>query len=276
MRQLDGAFRGWAAEQGAIEVSYPGVLAVDSLESIDYFKNFPHLGSAVSRLSSASLGGYADQCLQPVSLPPGHLEEVRFMLPSAACYPVYFDLQDTRLDADLLVTTKASCYRNEEEHHSLKRLWNFHMREVVFIGGMDAALAHLDHFRQRVTGFAADIGLLLKEETATDPFFRPSGPRALMQKMDPVKWEYVFGTDCAIASLNFHRNFFGDRCSITQRGASAFTSCVAFGLERWIYALSETFGGDLIAAGDVVRAHSPNTERAERRDPTSRQIGSES
>jgi hypothetical protein len=45
----------------------------------------------------------------------------------------------------------------------------------------------------------------------------------------------AFG-EIAIASLNLHRNFFGERLSIAFDGQPAFTSCVGFGLERWLWA----------------------------------------
>lgn len=255
IRELDDVFRGWGVQRGALELIYPGALPVQDLQGIDYFKNFPHLGTAMAGLAPESIHHYVDDGLDGSSVPAEHLDESHFILPSAACYPVYFNLRDSELDGDLLITTQASCYRNETSHNSLTRLWNFHMREVVFIGTLDSAQAHLDHFRDRVAVFADSLGVALRVETATDPFFRPNDPRAVMQKIQPVKWEFVFGADCAIASLNSHRNFFGERCSITQNdGSLAFTSCVAFGLERWIHALSESFDGDLAAATAAVRA----------------------
>jgi hypothetical protein len=88
-------------------------------------------------------------------------------------------------------------------------------------------------------------------ETATDPFFDPNGARTVMQKLFPVKEEFLFGGDLAIASVNFHRNFFGEKCRIGRPdGSAAYTGCVAFGIERWLAALGEHFGG----AADAVEA----------------------
>jgi hypothetical protein len=71
----------------------------------------------------------------------------------------------------------------------------------------------------------------------------------------PVKEEFVFGDSLAIASVNFHRNFFGERCAITlPDGGPAFTSCVAFGLERWLAALADHFGAQAHDLPDRVRA----------------------
>jgi len=83
-------------------------------------------------------------------------------------------------------------------------------------------------------------------QNATDPFFNPSkNPKYLMQKLDPVKTEMIFDGKLAIGSLNFHRNYFGEAFQISRDGKEAFSGCVAFGLERWIYALVHTFGTDL-------------------------------
>ena len=76
-----------------------------------------------------------------------------------------------------------------------------------------------------------------------------------MQKLFPQKEEMVYGRSLAIASLNFHRNFFGERCGIrTADGEPAFTGCVAFGIERWLHALLERFAGDAGAATRAVIA----------------------
>jgi hypothetical protein len=52
----------------------------------------------------------------------------------------------------------------------------------------------------------------------------------------------VFQGRLAIGSVNFHRNYFGEAFEISRDGREAFSGCVAFGLERWIYAFLERFG----------------------------------
>ena len=80
-------------------------------------------------------------------------------------------------------------------------------------------------------------------QAATDPFFDPrADPRFLMQKLEPIKRELVFEDRLAIASVNFHRDFFGETFGITVNGEPAFSGCLAFGVERWIYALLAHYG----------------------------------
>jgi hypothetical protein len=67
-----------------------------------------------------------------------------------------------------------------------------------------------------------------------------------MQRLFPVKEEFVVD-GLAIGSVNYHRNFFGERCSIQAGADTAHTSCLAFGLERWLHTLTEKFGSTAAA-----------------------------
>jgi len=53
--------------------------------------------------------------------------------------------------------------------------------------------------------------------------------------------------------VNTHHTFFGERCSISlsSRGPVS-TSCVGFGIERWLHALADHFGGDWDQAQSAV------------------------
>jgi hypothetical protein len=116
------------------------------------------------------------------------------------------------------------------------------MREIICIGTQDAVLDHLRTFKARISGFLDEVGIPHHVDIATDPFFDPNGARATMQRLFPTKEEFLHDGKLAIASVNFHRNFFGERCQIRlPDGSPAFTGCVAFGLERWVSALGELF-----------------------------------
>lgn len=135
------------------------------------------------------------------------------------------------------------------------------MREIVALGSFDHTQEVLARFTGRIQAFAAALGIELGREAVYDPFFQNDSGRALMQKLSPVKYEFQYG-DLAIASVNTHRNFFGERCSIRlDSGEHAYTSCVAFGLERWLAVLTEHFDADLDAALGAVRAAAPDAVR---------------
>ncbi len=128
---------------------------------------------------------------------------------------------------------------------------SFQMREIVCIGSAEVVKEYLDSFKTLICRFAEEVGLLLSLDFATDPFYQPQSSVARLQKLFPQKEEFVYGDSLAIASLNFHRNFFGERCNIRiADGSHAFTGCVAFGLERWMHALLDRYQQN---TGEVLR-----------------------
>lgn len=243
---LEGLFTRWAAEVEAEQVAYPPLIRVADLHRFDYFQNFPHLAVLGTSLTPEAAPRYATGDVTPEAIPAGDLAESGYALPSAACYNVFLDLVGRRLtDGPHRVTTVATCFRRESHYDGLRRLLGFSMREIVLVGTRDECLDHLQLFRKKVAGYLSALGLPVEIQTASDPFFDNSAGRALMAQLFPVKEEFVFDGSVAIGSLNFHRNFFGEHCEIsTADGQPAFTSCVAFGLERWIGALTAQFGHD--------------------------------
>ncbi|MET9348237.1 hypothetical protein ABZY67_16295, partial [Streptomyces termitum] len=78
----------------------------------------------------------------------------------------------------------------------------------------------------------------LTRATADDPFYDKGGSRAKLMALDPVKHEFSTPDKTAIASVNRHRNFFGERLGITAGShGTAYSACVAFGVERWVHAM---------------------------------------
>ena len=243
--QLETRFLRWAAECGADVMTFPPLTRVADLDKLDYFRNFPHLVTTTSRIRSDSLAAeYADGP-SVTSIPSSHMNPSEYVLPSAACYSIYIDMRDSVIDGPKYVTTSAHCFRNEEVYKGLERLWGFTMLEIVCIAESDTVKSHLESFKQRIAAFAEEMDLPLGRQIATDPFFQPQSSRALMQSLFPVKEEFVYDGSVAIASANYHRNFFGERCNIRlPDGSPAHSGCVAFGMERWLHALFDRFGHD--------------------------------
>ncbi|GAA3129058.1 hypothetical protein GCM10010521_14160 [Streptomyces rameus] len=247
MDLLDERFQDWARECGAVPMLFPAVIGTADLAAIDYFDNFPHLALMTAPLQLPAEKGpkapEAEMAGDGGALPAGRLGESRYGLVSAACYNVYLHHRSATLTGPRHVTTVAKCFRNEDHYDGLRRLHGFTMREIVCLGPREAVSDHLAAFRPKVVEFAARLGLDLAVQPASDPFFEKGGGRALLAQLFPVKEEFVHAGELAIGSLNFHRNFFGERCGISLAdGAAAYTGCVAFGLERWIAALLETHG----------------------------------
>lgn len=248
-RRLDRLFLRWAAEVGADEYRFPTFIAARELHKLDYFRSFPHLVTfpAVLDGDPERLARFAEgpKLDEGGNLRLGPLAPVRDVLTPAACYHVYVLLQGQRLARPRTFTTVATCFRREAYYSPLRRQWSFTMREIVGIGTADEVRGFLASFRDRLVAFFSRIDLPIEWKQATDPFFDPSrDPRFLAQRLDPVKTEMVFGGDLAIGSVNFHRNLFGETFGILRGDEPAFSGCVAFGIERWLYAFLERFGDE--------------------------------
>ncbi len=236
--RLEGKILGWAEEIAAEPRLYPPLLGVDDLAMLDSF----------SRTQPEVLREQYADAAAVESVPPEPLSPGRYALPSAACYNIYLHLEGQVLQGPRYITTAATCFRNENHDQELQRLWSFSMREVVCVGSAEEVQAHLGGFKERILGLSEQLGLHLDIQEATEPFCEPQSSRAIMQTVFPQKEEFVYsGSDgaVAIASLKFHRNFFGERCQIQLvDGSPAFTGCAAFGIERWYYALLDRFQQD--------------------------------
>ncbi|ATZ23660.1 hypothetical protein ACFZBM_27260 [Streptomyces lavendulae] len=240
LRGLDDLLTGLAARLGAPEVLGPPLLSVEGLARLDFFRNFPHLGVSAARFAPAALDGLAageapgDLPLRPT----GHL------LPSATCYGLLLSLEGRDVGEEgLRLSASGRCFRNETHYDGLRRLWGFHMREVLYLGTKQGAVEHLEQGAGFILEAAARLGMELDRAVADDPFYDKGGARARLMALDPVKHEFSAPDGTAIASVNRHRNFFGERLDIRAGSAGpAYSACVAFGLERWVHAMVLTHG----------------------------------
>ncbi len=245
--RLDQIFTSWARCWNAVEYRFPACVEARHLERLDYFQSFPHLATFPVTLDKRHenveefASGHACNPQGEVSLPK--LSPTEHVLTPAACYHVYIELEGEVLDAPRYITTRATCFRNEEEYTPLERQWNFSMREIVCLGTAAEVEDFLIRSTYVINHFAARIGLPAEWADATDPFFSPaSNPKHLFQKLESVKRELVFRDDLAIASTNFHRDYFGEAFDITRDGENAYSGCVAFGMERWLSAFLGAYG----------------------------------
>lgn len=248
--RLDRTFVGMAAECSAERIRFPTFIPSRELAKLDYFRSFPHLVTfpvALDQDDESNLKAFADG--EPMD-PSGALNFTRLaptrdVLTPAACYHIYVRLQGQDLDGPRFVTTVNTCFRREKRYAPLERQWAFSMREIVCVGAQEEVLGFLERYRARVTRHLAAIGLPVEWVHATDPFFNPKkNPKFIAQRLEPVKHEMVFQGSLAIGSVNFHRNYMGDSFEIKRCGETAYSGCVAFGLERWILAYLHTFGAD--------------------------------
>jgi len=243
---LEGHFVSWAEEFGAEKMMFPLLMRVEDLNRIDYFRNFPHLGVLTSGIQDGLLKEYLEGD-DVEMIPNTHLSNSNYGLLSAACYPIYLHLQNQVLESPRYITTLGQCFRNESYYQGLERLLSFRLREIVCVGSDLEVKSFLARCKQKILDFAGEIGLPLQVKVASDPFYDTEGVRAKMQKRFPVKEELVY-EGVALASVNFHLSFFGERCNIRMEDEKfAFSGCVGMGIERWIDALMKRFGNALVS-----------------------------
>lgn len=246
--RLDRCFAAMARSWGASDHRFPTFISAAELHRLDYFRSFPHLvtfpvcldadEANLERFARAPVTGAGE--LQLTATRP-----VREVLTPAACYHIYIHEQGRSLDRAHYYTTRNTCFRREQYHAPLRRQWGFTMREIVCVGALDEVKQFLADCRGQVEVLLAAAGLPVEWVAATDPFFQPSkSARYIAQRVNPTKTEAVFGGELAIASVNLHQDHFGHTFEISRRGTASFSGCVAFGIERWLYAIVATHGFD--------------------------------
>jgi len=248
LKALDDLVVRWAVEVGAGEILPPPVYAVSDLDKFDVYTNFPHLSLVASPLrTDPPPNPHGGQFAARQMLPAG------LGLPTATCFGAYLFLENCQVADDVLITLSNRCFRSEKSFDGLRRLLSFQMREIVAVGTYEHTQQHLDRFTAKIQNLAKHLSLDMVKKPASDPFFQQESSRAVMQKLSAVKSEFqIHGL--AVASVNTHGNYFGERCNIKlDSGGPAFTSCVAFGLERWTSVLLDRYG-DAKRASESVRA----------------------
>jgi seryl-tRNA synthetase len=224
LERIDTTLRDWACGLPAKEEVYPVLIGDDTLHRAEYDRAFPHL--LMSAAASAAPGG-------------GDLQPAGYYLSPAVCYHAYAAVEGRELQLGVTLTARGRCFRNEEtaQLRPGRRQIEFEMREVVFIGTREWIEEELAPVMEDVSGLADSFGMEGAWEPASDPFFLPSSEgRAAMQRLLGTKLEYCLpeAGGLAVASINRHGTFFGERFRITAGDERpAHTACVAFGLDRW-------------------------------------------
>ena len=251
---------------GAAGYRFPALISPGLLDRVEYFRSFPHSLSFVSHMREdldaierfSQTAGCKDGALQ---MDRSALSDGAAILSPAVCFHYYGALSGSRLPQGVCVTAVGSCFRYESSNMiSLERLWNFSMREIIFVGPKEFVLDNREAARKKVAELLEQWGFAYRVEGASDPFFIGDFKKQVaFQSAFQLKYEiraaipHRQGT-LAVGSYHFHQDFFGRHLDIAmQGGAPAFTGCVAFGLERMAYAFVAQYGLDRSAWPDIVR-----------------------
>jgi hypothetical protein len=224
---LDAALRAWALAQGGEEQRFPILIAAETLRRAEYPDAFPHLLMAPAVAADPA---------QPFAAFNTRLTD--WFLSPAVCYHAYAALAGVTLTENKLFTARGCCFRHEDRDALApgRRQVEFEMRELILVGAPTWIEGQLGTLKAGVEDLAGKHGFHEAIwQSANDPFFLPRARgKAQMQRLLGTKIELCLPCGLAIASINRHGAFFGDRFDIRLAdGASAHSACVAFGLDRW-------------------------------------------
>jgi seryl-tRNA synthetase len=241
---------------GAVPHQYPTLLPVAAMERCDYFASFPHHITFAPHLQEA-LDGIDRVAQAPPAERAARVSEAlapaSHLLSPSVCFHTYLRFADATVAPPIAVTAVNRCYRWESSNFATcERLWDFTMREIVFLGAPDWVAA----CRQRAMGVFQELVVALGLdgwiETAHDPFFVGRfAAKRYFQLLTRAKYELRLalpysGGSLSVASFNVHDDFFGRSFAI--RGPDTgfvATACAGAGLERWVWALFAQHGVDL-------------------------------
>jgi hypothetical protein len=253
---FEGQFVALADSFDAAPYRFPTLVPAKSLERVGYFRAFPHSLSFVTHLREDldaidNFSQHANCDEHGLNTPANSFAQIQALLSPAVCYHLYFALADKPLPGGKLAATAVgNCFRYESVNlASLERLWNFTMREVIFVGSKDFILQNRETGRERMRSFFEEIGLAYRVESANDPFFIGEFKKqAAFQSAFQLKFEIRAAlpfkqSTLAVGSYNYHQDFFGRSLNISlPDGSPAHTGCIAFGLERMAFAFLSQFG----------------------------------
>ena len=224
--RLDVELRTWALAQSSREENYPVLIEKEQLGRAGYPDAFPHLLMAPA---------VARDPAQPMNRE--NLELSDWCLSPAVCYHTYAGLEGRTLDPGIIVTARGHCFRNEEPAALApgRRQVEFQMREIVLVGLPGWIEERLQTLQPGVEALTRAFGLHGAWCVAHDPFFLPRARgQAHMQRLRQTKLEWCLPDGLAVASINRHGPFFGERFHISSAdGQPAHSGCIAFGLDRW-------------------------------------------
>lgn len=239
-----------ATDMGAAPYRFPALISPAYLEKVQYFKNFPHSLSFATHLRenlpdierfSAEARTDDGRVVTDAAL----YAPAAAMLAPTVCHHLYLALAGKRLPAGGLTATACGhCFRYESRNMvSLERLWNFTMREIIFVGSEEHVRTSLAKAQDRVREILIEFQISHELKTANDPFFIGTfRDQVAYQAAFELKYEIraalPFKADTvAIGSYNRHGDFFGRTMDIgLEDGSPAHTGCFGLGFERMAYA----------------------------------------
>jgi hypothetical protein len=233
---------------GAVEYRYPTLIPSAVMKRGGYLQSFPHLLMFVTRLHSdfdvytAASGASSEDKLADLLR---QQKDTELCLPPTMCYHTYAQIANSTLPrAGQVFTAKGKSFRFESKYQqNLERLYDFTIREIVFVGAGGAVSRQRGDLLREFCNLTDSWELTGFCETANDPFFAEDDGKnsSLAQRLMALKYEMRLdvgnGRTIAVASFNRHLDYLGKAYDITlPDGSTAQTACAGVGLERLAFA----------------------------------------
>lgn len=255
---LDSALAELEQEWNAQPLLTPTLIPAAVLARCNYFRSFPNTVTFACHLhpEAGVINGFRARHDDKMTLDDqalGDMAPPETCLSPAVCYHVYHRNQGRTLDpAGAIYRVHGKCFRYEATNlNGMTRLWEFSMRELVFLGPSDSVLDQRQQCLETFGAFFDELGLACEIRTASDPFYiAPDAPsKTYFQLTAETKYEVsaLLPDDerVAVGSLNYHHDFFGRAFDIKiDGGGLAHSVCIGFGLERLVCAFLAQHGTD--------------------------------
>ena len=255
VRAVDYTIRDLAKKFESQEYAYSNILPVNYLESLHHFDTSPQNSMFITHMvpDSEVANQFIQETVKHNGIIPkrdGFLSGTTHALSPAVCYHVYLHLRNSVLKQDLMITTAGRNYRYEGQNaFLLERLWDFSAREIVFIGSPDFVRNTRSLLIEESQRILAEFELDGHIENCNDALFLRGDSHKFDLDPNPkyelrLKLPYK-DSHFSCGSFNVHGNIFGLRNNITNpQGDYLWSGCVAFGLERWAWAIIAQHGID--------------------------------
>jgi seryl-tRNA synthetase len=250
----------YKAAFNAKDSHFPAMIDADTLHKCGYFDSHPNavtfVGNVIEDFDAIEEFRRANSCSEGALMPAqDHIHIDGMCLNPAACFPCYPTLTGQKFEEGQCYTWLGRVFRYESRNiNGLDRLYEFNVRELVFVGNEDYVRDCRAKALPIVEELASFMDIDCQVQTATDPFFATvSAAKKFWQAAQEVKNEIkipALGNDgsqkmLACGSINLHGNFFGKRFGFTcENGEPAQTGCVGLGIERWVLAAFTQHGFD--------------------------------
>ena len=266
-RYFDRVFEQFGAPWNATPLMTPTLIPDRILARCDYFRSFPQSVTFASHLQEdvdviAAFRARHETAAELDGAALADMDRPEACLSPAVCYHVYHLFEGCTVP--VFGTTSSicgRCFRYESSNIiDLRRLWEFTLREVVFLGARKEVLQARDQTIEMMADFINRHRMAGEIRTASDPFFvaPDSISKTYFQLSSDSKFEVSLmlagGERIAVGSHNYHSDFFG-RVFHTdlETGGPMHSVCVGFGLERWVHAFLQQHGSVPSAWPDAIR-----------------------